>query len=32
MKEWVAIDDPAAPWIALAQEARAFVGGAAKRR
>ena len=27
MKEWVAIDDEAADWVALAREARAFVGG-----
>jgi hypothetical protein len=27
MKEWVAVDDEAADWVALAREARAFVGG-----
>jgi hypothetical protein len=32
MKEWVAIDDPGAPWIALAREARAFVGGVSPAR
>ena len=27
MKEWIAIEDRKAPWVALAKEARAFVGG-----
>jgi hypothetical protein len=27
MKEWVAIADPGVPWVALAKEAYAFVGG-----
>jgi hypothetical protein len=27
MKEWVEVDDEAADWVALAREARAFVGG-----
>jgi len=27
MKEWIAVEDRGAPWVALAKEARAFVGG-----
>jgi hypothetical protein len=27
MKEWISIADRAAPWVALAREARAYVGG-----
>jgi hypothetical protein len=27
MKEWISIGDRGAPWIALAREARAYVGG-----
>ena len=30
MKEWIAIADRRASWIALAKEARAYVGGAGR--
>jgi hypothetical protein len=30
MKEWISIDEDAGSWVALAREARAFVGGGAR--